>query len=128
MAVLVAGQAGNSLFANRCRPSARRFTRVAAMASDGIEFATGQISERCLRKQCGIAARCGGVDGDGLLAAKPQEIVRSTGLGAGPGEAFTTKGLHTDDGADHVAIDIDISAPCTRCYTLSATVNPRLHA
>ena len=60
-------------------------------------------------KQRGIAAGGRRVVGNQLFPGKPQEILRAAGLGAGAGQTGTAKGLTFDDGADHVAIDIDIA-------------------
>ena len=37
------------------------------------------------------------------------QVARAAGLGSGPGEPLAAKGLHSNDGADHAAVDIAIA-------------------
>ena len=37
------------------------------------------------------------------------QVVRAAGLRAGAGEADAAEGLRADDGADHVAVDVDVA-------------------
>src|SRR5215475_13898663 len=57
----------------------------------------------------GVAAGGGRVDGERALGGEAVEITRAAGLGAGAGEALATEGLHADDGADHVAVDVSVA-------------------
>src|SRR5260370_19850966 len=61
------------------------------------------------RQEGGVAAGGGGVGRDGALGCEAVQVAGAAGLGAGAGEAFAAKGLHTDDGADHAAIDIAVA-------------------
>ena len=40
---------------------------------------------------------------------KRGEVVRTAGLGTGAGQALATEGLRADDGADLVAVDVDVA-------------------
>lgn len=53
-------------------------------------------------QQLHIAPGRRGVDGDSLLGAKAQQIVRSVGFGAGAAQAFAAKGLDADHGAERI--------------------------
>src|SRR5260221_14775807 len=63
------------------------------------------------REQAGVAARGGGVDRDGALDGEAVEIMRAAGLGPGARQALAAEGLHADDGADHVAVDVEVADP-----------------
>src|SRR5574337_1235675 len=61
------------------------------------------------RHQARVTTGQGGVDGDRPLDGEAREVMRSTRLGAGARQAFAAERLHTDDGADHRAVDIKIA-------------------
>src|SRR5580698_9955020 len=56
-----------------------------------------------------VAARRRGVDSQGPLVRESREIMRAAGLGTGSGESVAAEGLHTDNGANHIAVDVGIS-------------------
>src|SRR5690554_4037955 len=64
-----------------------------------------------LRQQTGVAADGCRVDGPGPLGYESQQIVWATGFRARAGKPHTTKGLHTHDRADHVAVYVNIADP-----------------
>ena len=43
------------------------------------------------------------------LGSEAVKIMWAAGLGAGAGEALAAEGLHADDGADHVAVDVEVA-------------------
>lgn len=62
-------------------------------------------------EEFGIAADRGRVDGAHALGREAQEIMRPARFRPCAGQSAAAEGLHADDGADHVAIDIDIARP-----------------
>src|ERR1700730_8020800 len=75
-----------------------------------------------LRQQPGIAARGGGIDGDDLLGGKAAEIIRTAGLRSGSGQMRAAEGLRANHGADHAAIDINISMRQARGDALDSEI------
>src|SRR5882762_5245571 len=61
------------------------------------------------REQFGDAAYRRGVHGESPLGREPGQVVRPAGLRAGAGKAFAAEGLHSDYGADHAAVDVDVA-------------------
>src|SRR6185312_6544022 len=61
------------------------------------------------RQQARVAARGGGVDGEGALGREAQEIMRTAGLGAGTGKVLAAERLHADHRTDLVAVDVDVA-------------------
>src|SRR6266851_2735814 len=61
------------------------------------------------RQEAGITARRRGVDREGALDSEAVEVVRTAGLRPRPRQTFAAEGLHADDGADHVAVDVDVA-------------------
>src|SRR5260370_5424475 len=80
------------------------------------------------RQEGGVAAGGGGVGRDGALGCEAVQVAGAAGLGAGAGEAFAAKGLHTDDGADHAAIDIAVADPEPREDVAHGLVDPAVDA
>src|SRR5262249_6681059 len=60
-------------------------------------------------EQRGVAAGGRGVDRERALGGEAMQIARAAGLGASAREALAAEGLHADDGADHVAVDIGVA-------------------
>src|SRR4029450_8778223 len=60
-------------------------------------------------EQRGIATHSGGVDGHHLLGGKSLDIVGTARLRAGARKRAAAERLRADDGADHAAIDVDVS-------------------
>src|SRR4029079_5043935 len=54
--------------------------------------------------------------------------MRSAGFWAGTGQAVATERLYAHDGADDVAVDIDVAGTNARAYGLDGFVDPRLYA
>src|SRR5437016_5195137 len=61
------------------------------------------------REQFGDPAHRSGVDGERSFGRKSGQVMRPAGLRAGAGEAFAAEGLHSNYGADHAAVDIDVA-------------------
>src|SRR3989441_4884516 len=61
------------------------------------------------REQCGGPAYRRGVHGESPLGREPGQVMRPAGLRAGAGEAFAAEGLHSNYGADHAAVDVDVA-------------------
>src|ERR1700761_5684396 len=81
-----------------------------------------------LRHQRRIAAGGGCVDRHRLLGAKPQQIMRTAGLGSGSGQATAPKRLNADNGTDHVAVDVDVAGCKAGRYPLNNVVDPRVNS
>src|SRR3546814_2729662 len=60
-------------------------------------------------EQAGIAARRSRVDRQRPFGCEALQIVRTTGLRAGAGQAFTSEWLAADHGADPRAVDVQIA-------------------
>src|SRR5689334_12492281 len=79
------------------------------------------------RDERSIPAGGGGVDRDGALGRKAEEIVRAAGLRAGAREALAAERLHAHRGADHVAVHVEVAGACPRAHevhrVLDAAVN-----
>src|SRR5690606_16531909 len=89
-----------------CPWTARCGVRTASSRRDsgcGNSIAQGQ--QRC------IAAGRGGVDRDRAFGSEAQQVVGSAGLGSGTGEVLAAEGLHPDDRADLVAVDVTVADP-----------------
>src|SRR5258707_3414431 len=54
--------------------------------------------------------------------------MRAAGLGAGAGQAMAAERLHADDGADHVAVDIDVADLEAIDHVLDRVVDARMDA
>src|SRR6516165_11549034 len=80
------------------------------------------------RQQRGVAAGGGGVGRDGALGREPMQVARAAGFGAGAGEALATERLHTDDGADHAAVDIAVADLEPREDMAHGLVDPAVNA
>src|SRR5204862_1718980 len=73
-----------------------------------------QIQALTGTQQRGIAAGRSRIDRERPFKRKPVEIMRSAGLWTRSRQALAAEGLHTDHGADLVAIHINISDLNTR--------------
>src|ERR1700730_5212009 len=80
------------------------------------------------RQQRSIASGSRGIDRDDLLSRKSPEVVGPTRLRAGSGETGTTERLGANHGADHVAIDIDISGCQPRSNVFDHRINAGMDA
>src|SRR2546430_16099746 len=61
------------------------------------------------REQFGDPAHRRGVHGESPLGREPGQVMRPAGLRAGAGEALAAEGLHSNYGADHAAVDVDVA-------------------
>src|SRR3989454_5707462 len=61
------------------------------------------------REQFGDPAYRRSVHGETPLGREPEQVMRPAGLRAGAGEALAAEGLHSDHGADHAAVDVDVA-------------------
>src|SRR5216684_6179487 len=61
------------------------------------------------REQFGDAAYRRGIHGEGPLGRESGQVMRTAGLRAGAREALAAEGLHSNYGADHAAVDVDIA-------------------
>src|SRR5438309_4878096 len=61
------------------------------------------------REQFGDPSYRRGVHGESPLGREPGQVMRPAGLRAGAGEAFAAEGLHSNYGADHAAVDVDVA-------------------
>src|SRR3546814_15620902 len=68
-----------------------------------------RVSSRSPRPQRRMAARRGDVCRDRLFLGEAVQIMRAAGLWPGPRQAAPAEGLRADDGADLVAVDIDVA-------------------
>src|SRR5687768_17278255 len=66
--------------------------------------------------------------GDVERTRQARQVVRTAGLGSGAGEALAAKGLRADDGADLVAVDIDVAGLDAVAHMLDARVDARVEA
>src|SRR6185312_16739143 len=79
-------------------------------------------------EQRGVAAGGRRVDGHRAFAGKAQQVVRTTGLGPGPRQAFATKRLHANDSADLVAVDVAIAYPRMTRDVFHRVIDAAVHA
>tara|TARA_Y100000588_G_scaffold294158_1_gene314008 strand:- start:5651 stop:5977 length:327 start_codon:yes stop_codon:yes gene_type:complete len=81
------------------------------------------------RQQRRVTARGGRVDADGPLGREPQQVVRAASLRSGARQPFTAEGLCADDGADLIAVDINVAdagaLADVRDSRVYPTVNPQ---
>src|SRR3546814_188723 len=78
------------------------------------DFADRALSRAWLsaeRQQGSIAAGCGGVGGKGALRGEAVKVTGAAGLWSGPRQPLAPEGLHADNGADLVPVDVDVSDP-----------------
>src|SRR5216684_7771420 len=61
------------------------------------------------REQFGDAAYRRGIHGEGPLGRESGQVMRTAGLRAGAREALAAEGLHSNYGADHAAVDVDVA-------------------
>src|SRR3989442_8938134 len=66
-------------------------------------------SIRRAREQFGDPAHGRGVQGESPFGREPGQVMGPAGLRAGAGEAFAAEGLHSNYGADHAAVDVDVA-------------------
>src|SRR5258708_5877566 len=86
-----------------------------------------QIQALTGTQQRGIAAGRGRIDRERPFKRKPMEIMRSAGLRTRSGQAFAAEGLHTDYGADLVAIHINISDLNMRANVRGGFLDPAVY-
>src|SRR5258708_31777510 len=61
------------------------------------------------RGQWGEAAHRRGIHSEGPLGRESGQVMRPAGLRAGAREALAAEGLHSNYGADHAAVDVDVA-------------------
>src|SRR5665647_2364338 len=64
----------------------------------------------------------------GLFGAKTIKVVRPTGFGIDATQAFAAEGLHSDHGANHVAVDVNVADLRGRGERLRARIDAGLNA
>src|SRR4029077_1148109 len=95
-------------------------------ASPSRSVSSGEASGSLIQER-GVAPRGGGIDRQRALARKSSKIMRTAGFRARPRKPCPAERLHTDDGADHVSIDIGIADGGVGKYLAPKGFQPGLH-
>src|ERR1700749_5075320 len=80
------------------------------------------------RHQRRVATRGRRVHRHRLLSGKTRQIMRAAGLGPGARQSVAAERLHADHGADHVAVDIDVTDWKPVDHGLDGVVDARVNS
>src|SRR5574337_1995952 len=95
---------------------------MALTSRSSLQSSIFQRQQRC------IAARGGGVDGEGAFGGEAQEVMRAAGLGSGAGQVLAAERLHADHRADLVAVDVEVADLGAAPDVLDGFVDAAVHA